>query len=198
MISTQSLLKSLRIALIFCCFSTALSAQRNYTNLTDPGHIQSFTEVADAIVCQCGCNLVLSTCPHVECPFAIPVRRFIELKVKQGLQSPKILYHIENGFGSEVLKEPMIQDLQKAGRQDLVQQIVRGFGPKIRAKTSSLIPILFILLITVLGGILGVYWYRRRPASKLQKSNSKKSDSQKETGSETLNSALDKIKELDQ
>lgn len=39
---------------------------------------QFFNAVSEELICQCGCNLVLSQCGHVNCPSAVPMRSKIE------------------------------------------------------------------------------------------------------------------------
>ncbi len=39
---------------------------------------QFFNAVSEELICQCGCNLVLSQCGHINCPSAVPMRNKIE------------------------------------------------------------------------------------------------------------------------
>lgn len=136
--------------------------QQVFTELREPAQVKTFQEVSEGLVCQCGCNMVLSTCAHVDCPFAIPVRRFLEDRVREGATSAELLQKMEYGFGPEIQKDERVRALAASGRNDLVKGIVHGFGAKISAHTSPLIPVLFMLgfLATALAVI--VFWRRRR------------------------------------
>lgn len=73
-----------------------------------------FKEVSDALICQCGCNLVVSQCGHVNCPSAIPIRKKIEEMVVAGQPKDSILAYFmyEYSFrgnppkGKAILSEP--------------------------------------------------------------------------------------------
>ena len=103
----------------------------------------------------------MSVCPHVECPWGIPARRFIEEKIKQGLSVQQILHGFKNGFGPRIYKEKYTQKLLANGHENLVEELVKGYGPQISAQNSLFLP--FILLgLAALGGVFLVfYWFRR-------------------------------------
>ena len=162
---------STRIIFLLFLISTfsASSAfpQEVYSNLKRPHHVQSFTEISNTLVCQCGCNFVLSLCPHVECPWGIPARRFIEEKIKQGVSSQEIIDGFKNGFGPEIRNEEYVQKLMDQGREKLREELVKGYGPKISAKSSLFLPSL-LLVSLVLGGVFLIrYWFRKKSKSLL-------------------------------
>ncbi len=136
-------------------------AQRVYSELDDEAQIQVFTEVSDGLVCQCGCHMVLSTCPHVECPWGIPARRFIENRIRAGMDAEQILKGFESGFGITVTDDPVVLALRAQGRADLAERFIAGFGPKVRARTGHTVPALLVLLFSVAMFWLGRRWLRR-------------------------------------
>ncbi len=138
-----------------------LHAQNVYTNLQNPAHIKIFNEVSDGVVCQCGCNFVLSSCPHVECPWGIPARRFIEAQIQGGMGAEEILSKMDKGFGAGVREQAISQALIAAGREDIVNGMIAGWGPEIRAHASPIPLIAVIVLGLTLAVWLFVYWRRR-------------------------------------
>jgi hypothetical protein len=145
-----------------------LHAQNVYTHLTLPQEIAVFNTVSDGLICQCGCHFVLSSCPHVECPWGIPIRRFIETKIRAGASAEEILYKLEHGFGPQVRNEPFVRQLAAEGRTDLVNELERGYGPKIKAHAANLPLIALVTLVALVAAWLGTFWYRRnrrRPAT---------------------------------
>lgn len=142
-------------------FSAALSAQRVYSELTDEAQIRTFTEVSEGLICQCGCRMVLSTCPHVECPWGIPARRFIENRIREGMTAQAILLGFENGFGPKIDSDPVVQGLLAAGREDFVRNLREGFGAHVRARTGHTVPALIVAAFSALMVWLGLHWWRR-------------------------------------
>ena len=144
-------------------FPTHLATQEVYTQLRQEKHIQIFTEASNSLVCQCGCNFLLSICPHVECPWGIPARRFIEACIIAGYSSQEIVDGFRNGFGSSLHKDVSLQELLAKGHIEpaMLQDLVKGYGAKVASKHSLLVPILFITLIALTSALLIVRWYRR-------------------------------------
>ena len=181
-------------------FSGPLAAQEVYTNLKDPEQIKTFNKVSDSVICQCGCHFILSSCPHVECPWGIPVRRFMENRIREGMNAETIIHKLEHGFGQEYMNDPVILELQNQGRQDLVQKIIQGHGPSIRGTTANCIPILLILVFVITGVLIAVRYFRRKdPFGDLSYPESSdtasRSDSTNETDSQDID--LDRFKDLD-
>lgn len=138
-----------------------LHAQDVYTELTDPQQIKIFTEVSDGLICQCGCHFVLSSCPHVECPWGIPVRRFVEIKIQEGMSAKTILEKMETGFGPEVRQYPLVQRFIEEGRDDIVAGLENGWGPGVSAHASPF-GLIAVLVLTGVGSVLlFLYWWRR-------------------------------------
>ncbi len=189
--------------LAFCLFivSGSVAAQEVYTNLKDPEHIKTFNQVSDSVICQCGCHFILSSCPHVECPWGIPVRRFMENRIREGMNAETIIHKLEHGFGTEYMNDPVIVELENQGRQDLVQKIIQGHGPQIRGTTANWIPILLILVFVITGVLIAVRYFRRKdPFGDLSypetsESDGKGSDQKGDATNDDVD--LDRFKDLD-
>lgn len=193
--SVRSLLFLSAVSTALLIASSPLQAQEVYTNLKDPEQIAIFNEVSDSVICQCGCHFVLSSCPHVECPWGIPVRRFMENRIREGMQAPEIIEKLENGFGAAYMNDPVILELEQQGRSDLVDKIVNGHGPAIRATTANWIPVLLISVFCIAGLLIAIRYFRKKdpfgdlsqPEGPEEKTNSTESD--------TID--LDRFKDLD-
>lgn len=94
---------ALAIALAIANEAAAQSAQ---TNLTDRGQVQTFREVSEALVCQCGCNMILYVCNHHNCPSATPFRAEIERQIRDGKRTDEIVADFVAKNGQVVLSAP--------------------------------------------------------------------------------------------
>ena len=148
-----------------------LHAQDVYTDLPDPQQIKIFTEVSDGLICGCGCHFVLSSCPHVECPWGIPVRRFVEIKIQEGMGAKEILQKMETGFGADVRQYPLVQRFIQEGRDDIVAGLESGFGPGVSAHASPF-GLIAVLVLTGVGSVLlFLYWWRRNSRKAAERSD---------------------------
>jgi cytochrome c-type biogenesis protein CcmH/NrfF len=81
--------------------------------------IDFFNSMSDELICQCGCNLVLSNCGHVNCPSAIPMRKQIEEMILAQKSKDDILKYFMTKYSFEG-KPPK-------GRAILSQPDTKGF-----------------------------------------------------------------------
>lgn len=73
-----------------------------------------FSEISEELICQCGCNLVLGQCGHVNCPSAIPMREKIEEMILEKRTKADILnffmkdytFRGKGPFGKAILSQP--------------------------------------------------------------------------------------------
>lgn len=180
-----------RAALVLVLISgTALSAQAVFTQLKDPDQILTFTNVSRALICGCGCHLVLSTCPHVDCPWGIPARRFVENRIREGMTSEQIINGMVNGFGPAAAKDPIVQMLREQGREDFASKFETGFGQQVLARTGGFSTYLVFLVFLGAAAVLVLIVLKKR--SKRSRSTAA---SQAEPGAREL---LDKTRDLDQ
>ena len=154
-------MKKIYIFVFAVCFALPLRSQEVYTNLKDPGHVTEFYKVSNLIICQCDCHYLLSQCPHVDCGFAIPVRRFIESLIREGVEAEAIANGLVHGFGDNMRNDPRILAFVRDGRQDLASGVVNGFGYRISGRSSTPVQMLIILGFCALAVSLFAYWWRR-------------------------------------
>jgi cytochrome c-type biogenesis protein CcmH len=64
-------------------------------------------EVEEGLTCQCGCGLTVATCNHLECSFAIPVRKDIAESLARGETGQQILDRYKTEYGEKVLSSPV-------------------------------------------------------------------------------------------
>ena len=104
--STRSC-RTLRIvALATLVFAPSAFAQSAKTQLKDPVLATRFNEVSDRLVCQCGCNMILQVCNHVNCPSAVPMRHSIETQLQAGAPDDSIVAGFVGEYGLKVLSSP--------------------------------------------------------------------------------------------
>ncbi len=103
-----------------CVAAIALSvapralAQSAQTSLTDRGQVYLFRQVSEALVCQCGCNMILYVCNHVNCPSAYPFRDSIEVMIQAGRTKEEIVAKFVADYGEVVLSEPTTEGFNLA------------------------------------------------------------------------------------
>jgi cytochrome c-type biogenesis protein CcmH/NrfF len=64
-------------------------------------------EIEEGLTCQCGCGLTVASCNHLECSFAIPVRRNIAESLARGETGEQILERFKKEYGEKVLSTPV-------------------------------------------------------------------------------------------
>ncbi len=66
----------------------------------------SFQHLEESLTCQCGCGLTVSTCNHLQCPSAIPLRQEIREQMALGKDEAQILEHFSVKYGEKILSSP--------------------------------------------------------------------------------------------
>ncbi len=150
---------------VFPTTTFGLSAQKVYTDLVKPEQVHKFTEISHSMVCQCGCSFVLNVCPHTECPWGIPARRLIEHLILSGLSTEEILNGFQNGFGPSFPNQSYPKKIAEEGNEVLVRSLVHGYGTKITAKSSLLVPYLLLGIAILIGGLIAILWYKRNSST---------------------------------
>jgi len=89
-------------------------AQSAKTQLKDPLLATRFNEISDRLVCQCGCNMILRVCNHVNCPSAVPMRHSIETQLLAGAPDDSIVAGFVGEYGLKVLSSPPTSGLNLA------------------------------------------------------------------------------------
>lgn len=63
-------------------------------------------DISDQLICQCGCNMVLSNCTHAECMSREAMTTLIEQKLAQGQSEEEIIQSFVAQYGEQVLASP--------------------------------------------------------------------------------------------
>lgn len=64
------------------------------------------SSVSDKIMCLCGCNSVLSVCPHPDCSWGIPAKEDIKQQLEAGTAPDAIIAQYVSKYGEQVLAAP--------------------------------------------------------------------------------------------
>jgi cytochrome c-type biogenesis protein CcmH len=64
-------------------------------------------EIEEMLTCQCGCGLTVATCNHLECSFAVPVRKEIAESLARGETGAQIIERYKKEYGEKVLSSPI-------------------------------------------------------------------------------------------
>jgi cytochrome c-type biogenesis protein CcmH/NrfF len=92
------------------------------TELADPALATRFNTISDRLVCQCGCNMILRVCNHVNCPSAVPMRHEIEKQLLAGTDDEAIVASFVTEYGKVVLSSPPLSGF------NLAAWVMPGFG----------------------------------------------------------------------
>lgn len=93
------------VAAVATVFLALLAPPLSGPSLADHAYTQR--EVEEALTCQCGCGLTVATCNHLECGFAVPVRKEIAESLARGETGPEILERYKKEYGEKVLSSPV-------------------------------------------------------------------------------------------
>ncbi|MFC1988351.1 cytochrome c-type biogenesis protein CcmH [Chloroflexota bacterium] len=66
----------------------------------------SVSDVSDELVCQCGCNMILTNCSHIECGSREAMTTFIIQEMDRGQSGPQIIQTFVLQYGEQVLSSP--------------------------------------------------------------------------------------------
>jgi len=64
------------------------------------------SSVSDKVMCQCGCNSVLSQCPHQDCGWGVPAKQFIAEQLDKGKTPDELIQYYVTQYGEKVLAAP--------------------------------------------------------------------------------------------
>jgi cytochrome c-type biogenesis protein CcmH len=64
-------------------------------------------EIEEMLTCQCGCGLTVATCNHLECSFAVPVRKDVAESLARGETGAQIIERYKKEYGEKVLSSPI-------------------------------------------------------------------------------------------
>ena len=64
------------------------------------------SNISKQLICQCGCNMVLSNCSHAECASRETMTALIEQKLTQGQSEEQVIQFFVTQYGEQVLASP--------------------------------------------------------------------------------------------
>ncbi|MFC2003290.1 cytochrome c-type biogenesis protein CcmH [Chloroflexota bacterium] len=89
---------SLALAMAFSIFSLSVS--------TVMAESSTVSIIAEELMCQCGCSMVLGNCSHAECGSREAMTTLIEQKLAQGEPKAQIIQYFIAQYGEQVLAVP--------------------------------------------------------------------------------------------
>lgn len=99
-----------------------------------------YNQAASELMCLCGCNTVVKSCPHTDCGYAIPVKK-------------RIRDMIAEGAGVEEIKSVFVQE---RGEVALAKPEKKGFN-----LVGYIFPFIALLVMAVAVWRLANYWTRQ-------------------------------------
>ncbi|NUM80564.1 cytochrome c-type biogenesis protein CcmH [bacterium] len=129
------------VLLLIVAGSLAAQSETAHSEKLSGKQAELFKSVSDDLICQCGCNLVLTQCGHVNCPSAVPMREKIEEMVLAGKTKQEMLSYFMNEYSFRG-KPPV-------GKAILSQPDTKGFD-----LMAWLMP--FVLFVVFLGVVVYV------------------------------------------
>ena len=64
------------------------------------------SDISRQLICQCGCNMVLLNCSHVECHSQLEMTTLISQQIDQGKSEKQIIQSFVTQYGEQVLATP--------------------------------------------------------------------------------------------
>ncbi len=98
----------------FWCVEHSAHSQSSHSSKLNGEQAALFSKISEELICQCGCNLVLGQCGHVNCPSAIPMREKIEEMILDKKSEADIIGYFmkdytfrgKGPFGKAILSQP--------------------------------------------------------------------------------------------
>ena len=69
----------------------------------------AFRRVSNRLLCQCGCNYMVLSCNHLDCPSATYIRKTIKTSLADGMNEDIIVANFVDQYGVQILPEPPFQ-----------------------------------------------------------------------------------------
>ena len=66
----------------------------------------AFRRVSNRLLCQCGCNYMVLSCNHLDCPSATYIRKTIKTSLADGMSEDVIVANFVDQYGVQILPEP--------------------------------------------------------------------------------------------
>jgi cytochrome c-type biogenesis protein CcmH len=89
---------------------------------------QPAKEIEESLTCQCGCGLTVHTCNHLQCSFAVPVKRDVAESLANGQTANQILDRYVAEYGEKILSAPIPQGFNLAAYIAPYVAVAAGLG----------------------------------------------------------------------
>ena len=66
----------------------------------------AFRRVSNRLLCQCGCNYMVLSCNHLDCPSATYIRKTIKTSLADDTSEDAIVTNFVEQYGAQILPEP--------------------------------------------------------------------------------------------
>ncbi len=139
-------------------------AQSVHSNLQKQQELRRFSKMSQQMMCQCGCNLLLSQCNHQRgmC-MAWSMRSVIDGLIQQNVPNDKIINGFVHGFHKTVYHNKAFSQLHSELYQSLLPKYEQGFGEIIHSTPQNDISYILIGIFSVtVFSVAGSYLLRRK------------------------------------
>ncbi|MBI4463770.1 MAG: cytochrome c-type biogenesis protein CcmH [Acidobacteria bacterium] len=93
-------------ALLLLAFLPGVPPSWAQDSTEQDGSETAFRRVSDRLLCQCGCNYMVLSCNHLDCPSATYIRNTIRASLAEGQTEDAIVASFVEQYGVRVLPEP--------------------------------------------------------------------------------------------
>jgi cytochrome c-type biogenesis protein CcmH len=96
--------------------------------LASDARAQPAKEIEESLTCQCGCGLTVHTCNHLQCSFAVPVKRDVAESLANGQTAGEILERYVARYGEKILSAPIPKGFNLAAYIAPYVAVAAGLG----------------------------------------------------------------------
>lgn len=140
----------LALGFVIACPAAFAQSETSHSSRLTGAHADLFKETSEELICQCGCNLVLGQCGHINCPSAIPMRNKIEEMILAGRTKQEML--------DWFMTEYRFEGRPPVGKAILSQPETRGFD-----LMAWIMPFLLFAVFAVVTVAVVMKFTRRKP-----------------------------------
>ncbi len=108
----KSVVKFIHLALLYSAILANVSQAQVAPTQPPLGERESgvaFRRVSNRLLCQCGCNYMVLSCNHLDCPSATYIRKTIKNSLADGMSEDVIVANFVDQYGVQILPEPPLQ-----------------------------------------------------------------------------------------
>ena len=69
----------------------------------------AYRRVSNRLLCQCGCNYMVLSCNHLDCPSATYIRKTSKTSLADGMSEDAIVANFVEQYGAQILPEPPLK-----------------------------------------------------------------------------------------